>query len=145
MRKQITTYRNHFMAITLMLPILIFSCNHNEKPRGVQLYKGAWNGTYSGADDNGAWRVQIDDKGTISGTATSITMTGGFELTGTVNSEGDFQATSGSTTFGTTFNGKLNGTNGQGTWQNIQAGISGNWSGSKEEDPSQGIGIEFEE
>lgn len=132
------TSRDLLMLIFFMMPFLIFSCNNDDEPGGVERYQGTWNGTYSGDVDNGTWSVQIDEMGGISGTATSTVMSMDFGLTGTVNSEGEFFATTGSATTGTTFTGELTATNGQGTWENIQSGQSGTWSGTKQGNSGNG-------
>ncbi len=133
------TSRNPFIVILLMMSFLIFSCNNDDEPGGVELYQGTWSGTYSGDVDNGTWSVQINEMGGISGTATSTVMSMNYGLTGTVNSDGDFLATSGSATTGTTFTGVLTATNGQGTWENNQSGLSGIWSGNKLGESGNGI------
>jgi hypothetical protein len=127
-----STSRILFMLNIFTMPFLIVSCNNDDEPGGVELYQGTWNGTYSGDVDNGTWSVQINEIGGISGTATSTVMSMDYGLTGTVNSEGEFFATTGTATTGTTFTGELTATNGQGTWENNQSGLSGTWSGNKQ-------------
>ncbi len=133
-----TISRNFSLLITLMIPLVFLSCDNDDEPEGVRLYEGSWSGTYVGSGDNGTWRVEIDDQGNISGTATSFVLSMNFGLSGTVNSEGEFHATTGSASSGTTFTGTLTATDGQGTWENSQTGLSGSWSGYKEED--EGVG-----
>ncbi len=138
MKKHTPTSRDLFIMILLIFPF-VFSCNNDDEPEGVKLYQGSWNGTYSGVADNGTWMVEIDETGNITGAATSTVSSVDYGLTGTVNSEGDFLATTGSAASGTVFTGVLTATNGQGTWENAQSGLSGTWSGNKQGNPGNGI------
>lgn len=116
-----------------MLAILTTSCvKDNDPEEGVERFTGLWSGTYSGNVDSGTWEVTIREDGTITGTATSTPMSQTYGVSGTVSDDGDFHATAGSATTGTTFTGTLTATSGNGTWENATNGLSGTWSGSKQ-------------
>lgn len=123
---------NLLSVFTCLILAALLSCNQDDEPESAKQYKGNWTGNYTGAEDNGTWEVFIGEDGNIAGTATSLVLSATYNLTGTVSAEGDFNATAGSATTGTTFKGTLTANSGQGTWENSATGNSGTWTGSKE-------------
>jgi hypothetical protein len=94
----------------------------------VTAFAGTWEGTYTG-DDNGIFSVNISNSGQISGNGYSTNWGESFTLTGTVNSDGSFNA--GNTSLGATFTGTIIGNNLTGNWQNSTTGESGTFVGQK--------------
>ncbi|MCC5938911.1 MAG: hypothetical protein JJU34_16660 [Lunatimonas sp.] len=131
--KRSTITRHILVAFFFSASMLLSSCINDDDPEeGVEQFVGIWSGTYSGNVDNGTWQVTIIEDGTISGTATSTPMSETYGVTGTVSPDGDFQATAGSATTGTTFTGTLTTHSVQGTWENTANGLNGTWSGTKQ-------------
>lgn len=94
-------------------------------------FAGTWSGTYSGID-NGTWTMNIGQDGSLSGSATSNLAGETFDLVGQADSVGNLTSTI-STSTGSTFNGKLVGKAGSGTWVNAASNSGGPWSGTKSE------------
>lgn len=127
------------IALIVLAVFLVFTSacslgeDDDEEPESVERFQGIWEGTYEGAVEQGTWTAVIDNKGNIKGTVFSTTLSVTFELSGLVTSDGDFNATAGSTTTGSRFQGSLDANSGlgQGTWENEASGQSGNWTGQK--------------
>lgn len=102
-----------------------------QKGDGYSEYEGNWTGIYDG-DETGTWEVSIDGNGRISGAAYPDSIQGlSYTLTGFVEEDGAFNAQSEILDQLIEFDGKLDGTNGSGTWRNVKAMLFGDWSGSK--------------
>jgi len=96
---------------------------------GTSAFTGQWDGTFSG-DDNGIFSVNINSNGQISGSGYSTNWGESFSLTGSVNSDGSFNAGNAST--GATFTGTIMGNNLTGNWNNPATSESGTFAGSKQ-------------
>lgn len=95
----------------------------------VSAFAGQWDGTYTG-DDSGIFSVTISNNGQINGNGYSTNWGESFSLSGTVNSNGSFNAGNSST--GATFTGTIIGNNLTGNWNNPMAGESGTFVGQKQ-------------
>lgn len=117
-----------FLAI--ILTILVCSCSKQELPSIS--YTGNWKGIYSG-QDNGTITINIDNAGTVTGTAYSIQYNELSQITGSISSTGTISATTtGTVTSGTKFTGNCTVNNGSGTWNNPIVNMNGSWSASKQ-------------
>ena len=105
--------------------ITMSSCSNDDDNTGQNIFNGEWSGTYSG-DSSGSWTVNISSQGVIDGFAD------GLKVTGTVSSQGDFDATVGDVSGGSKFTGVLNGNQGSGTWSNATTNESGTWQGMRQ-------------
>jgi len=95
----------------------------------VSAFAGQWEGTYTG-DDSGIFSVNINNNGQINGDGYSTNWSESFTLSGSVNSDGSFNA--GNTSVGATFTGTIIGNNLTGNWQNSTTGESGTFVGQKQ-------------
>lgn len=86
-------------------------------------------GVYIGSD-NGTWTVDIDAKGVITGQISSYINAMSLPIQGTVNNQGEFDATI-STSTGNVFIGQLTETTASGNWENVTGG-TGTWEGTKQ-------------
>jgi hypothetical protein len=98
----------------------------------IYQYPHMWSGTYTGTGDHGTWLVTVELTGEVSGHAFSDVFYEIYELTGTINSNGELYATFGTTSLGGSFTGQMSGDTMSGTWVNDYLGMSGTWTGSKE-------------
>jgi hypothetical protein len=111
---------------------IIFACSKQSNDHNFQ-FAGNWQGTYSGNDDHGTWKVDIDQNGIAKGSATSLVISETFQLTGTETDQGLIALTFGTATSGGSFTGTINGDKASGTWENKITNpiFSGTWSGKK--------------
>jgi hypothetical protein len=109
----------------------LLSCK--KKSNEISPFAGHWEGVYSGADDHGAWAISIDANGAVTGSATSMVFAQTYQLSGVVNSSGNITLTFRTATSGGTFSGILQGSTGEGIWENnmVNPSYSGRWSGNK--------------
>lgn len=120
---------NYYLGLIFVFFLLV-SCRNESGDTSP--FQGHWKGFYSGGE-YGNWDVDIDGKGSVSGTAKqSGSSYPEYQLNGTVTSDGTFKATVGTTSAGATFIGKLTGNNASGTWTNTYAQVGGTWSGTKQ-------------
>ena len=110
----------------------MFSCNKSGNSNNFQ-FAGNWQGIYSGNDDHGTWKVDIDQNGIAKGSSTSLVFSETFSLSGTVTPQGSIALTFGNATSGGSFNGTIQGNNASGKWENkmTNPAFSGTWSGNK--------------
>lgn len=96
-------------------------------------FKGTWEGLYTGADDNGIFRVTIDSIGQTKGSVTSIVFDTSVALSGTANARGSITIAFGTLSSGGTFEGVLKDSTGSGTWEKkvMNQTFSGTWTGKK--------------
>ncbi|GEM_PF-2508786 len=113
-----------------ILTVTVFSCKKKDSDDPI-VYAGTWSGVYLGDDDHGTWAVTIDSNGDVTGAASSAVYIANFELIGTIDSEGTFNATAGSASTGSEFVGEFNETTASGTWSNSNLGFEGTWSGAR--------------
>lgn len=120
------------IAFTILsFSFFIFSCSKNDSEiTSNSSFEGKWSGRFTGTQDNGSWTASISTTGVVTGTAIS-TIYGPATLAGTVNNQGNFTATVGTSSDGAKFTGKLTGNSGSGTWVNASAGMNGGWMGNK--------------
>jgi hypothetical protein len=119
--------------IIVSFSLVFLSCSKNESETAqISSFEGRWTGRFTGNEDNGTWTATISALGVVTGTANSNVFPGVSGLVGTVNKQGDFTATVGSSSDGARFSGKLIGNSGSGTWINSSAEMSGGWSGTKQ-------------
>lgn len=110
--------------------ILVFKRSLSSGGTGdVSVFSGQWDGTFSG-DDSGIFSVTINSSGQISGNGHSTNWGESFTLSGTVNSNGSFNA--GNTSTGATFTGTIMGNNLTGNWNNPATSESGTFVGQKQ-------------
>ncbi|NAS13165.1 hypothetical protein [Poritiphilus flavus] len=113
----------------LILAILNTSCSEDEIDSSLA---GNWSGTYTG-DDRGAWTVNVNSSGVVTGVATSSRNSETYAINGTVAENGMLSATLGTTTEGGEFVGQLREDNEAiGTWSNAGANASGSWNGERQ-------------
>ncbi|MFD2907637.1 hypothetical protein ACFSX9_02710 [Flavobacterium ardleyense] len=128
--------QNTFKAVILVLfTFFLISCSKNDDNDAVpnSQYQGTWSGSFSGAEDNGTWTADVNASGIATGSATSVTFSNTYQLTGTVSAQGVFLATVGTASTGATFNGQMNPNgNGAGTWINTFEQMNGTWIGTKQ-------------
>ncbi len=121
------------MVLLVFMSMLSINCSSDDDNSSDTLaYEGEWSGTYTGAQDNGSWTMQINTDGTVSGTATSEVFNGTYTVSGFVQENGDLTATVGNASSGALFTGQLDGSNASGTWNNTTANMSGEWSGTQQ-------------
>ncbi|NQX84851.1 MAG: hypothetical protein HRT67_02920 [Flavobacteriaceae bacterium] len=122
-----------FTAILIVFFVLSCSSDddNNSQSLSVEIV-GNWSGTFSG-EDTGTWNINVSESGEVTGTGFSTTFQENYIFEGSVNLDGQLNATVGTSSTGATFVGVLN-TNGtgSGTWNNSDADLSGNWEGNKD-------------
>lgn len=117
------------LILLLAFGLFISSCSETAT---TNVFNGLWSGTYDG-EDEGTWSVIIDEDGNVSGNAFSTILSQSQQVSGTVNDDGDFTATVGNTSQGSTFSGQLNEDNtASGTWTNSAFSTDGTWMGSRQ-------------
>lgn len=109
--------------------ILVFKRSLDDGGGDASVFAGQWEGAYTG-DDTGTFSVNISATGQISGTGYSNNWYENFSLSGTVNSDGSFNA--GNTSTGATFTGTITGNNLMGNWNNPTTDESGTFVGQKQ-------------
>ncbi|OAQ42114.1 hypothetical protein A5893_03085 [Pedobacter psychrophilus] len=121
------------LSITLLacLVLTLFSCSKKDDTTSTSVYQGNWIGTYSGNNDRGVFSIVVSSTGSISGNTTSTPYSQSFDVKGSVSNSGQFTATAGSSSSGSTFTGQMSSTTATGTWSNTSLGFSGTWTGSK--------------
>lgn len=119
------------ILITLaFLPLLLSSCSKDDEGTPSNLpFKGTWSGVYIGGD-NGMWTANIDAAGNITGEISSYLRAMTLPLEGSVNSQGTFEATVG-TSADNIFKGQIKDNMASGTWENT-SGDTGTWEGIKQ-------------
>jgi len=112
-----------YLILLVFVSVISFSsCSSDDDNPSLNVFNGDWNGTFSG-DNSGTWSVNISSQGVIDGFAD------GLKVTGTVSSQGDFDATVGDVSGGSKFTGRLQGNQGSGVWSNVSTNESGTWEG----------------
>lgn len=110
--------------------VMVFKRSLSDDGSGdVSDFAGQWDGTYTG-DDSGIFSVTISSSGAISGNGYSTNWEESFTLSGSVNSNGSFNA--GNTSTGATFTGTIIGNNLTGNWNNPAVDESGTFVGQKQ-------------
>lgn len=109
--------------------ILVFKRSLDDGGGDASVFAGQWEGTYTG-DDSGIFSVTINNNGQINGNGYSTNWEETFTLSGTVNSDGSFNA--GNTSTGATFTGTIIGNNLTGNWNNPTTDESGTFVGQKQ-------------
>lgn len=124
-----------FITVFLILGLLsLVSCDSDDNTtvNPYAQFQGNWSGTFSG-DDEGIWRVTIDENGVATGTLESNTMFAPFDLEGQVSANGEVSAEYYDA--GGQLAGQLSGimteTTVSGNWSSGW-GPMGTWSGNKE-------------
>ncbi len=97
----------------------------------IEIFEGTWSGNYFADGDNGTWTVYVDEKGVVTGNATSTVLSEAYPLNGSLSDKGEFYATIGTSSVGH-FEGKIIGTSASGNWMNYITGMNGTWSGNKQ-------------
>ena len=121
--------RKLFFLAVLTSILIATSCKKNKPFRD---FEGSWSGNYIG-DDTGIWTANIDEKGSINGSAMSDSFQGfSFDLTGSISEEGEFSAEAEVLKGSIEFSGSINKSTASGVWTNDEAGINGSWSGEKD-------------
>ena len=121
------------MKRSLLLALLLIfsiSCSEDEEPYAD--YEGNWSGSYSGAD-TGSWSVVVNEKGKVSGTATSDSLPEfPFSFSGTVSTSGNFNAQVPLFQDTIVYTGQLKGKSASGTWSGQDSSFVGTWQGTKD-------------
>ncbi|MEK6152168.1 hypothetical protein WIW50_02860 [Flavobacteriaceae bacterium 3-367] len=110
-----------------MFTFLLLACSNDNT---ISSFQGQWNGTFKG-DDMGTWNAQIMSQGVVTGTATSDVFNNPDEISGSVDGDGQFSATVGSTISGTIFTGQFSGDRVSGSWVNQGNNLEGSWEGER--------------
>ena len=114
-----------------LLLMVIISTSACKKEKSVADFAGNWSGVYSG-DDSGVWNATITEEGKASGIVTSNLLPNyPFNLSGSINMDGDFQSTIIVLTDTLIFKGKLVNKDATGTWISKGNQMNGTWSGSR--------------
>jgi hypothetical protein len=129
--------------LLLTFVFTLFACSSGDDDNTNSEFEGQWSGVFFG-DDNGRWTAYIGSNGAVSGSAYSVTFSENYSLIGSVSSSGEFQATLGASSNGSVFNGQLDGPIANGEWENSDAMMSGNWSGSKDNSSPSPINEDLE-
>ena len=125
-----------FITVFLIVGLLsLVSCDSDDNTtvNPYAQFQGNWSGTFSG-DDEGIWRVTIDENGVATGVLESNTAFAPFDLEGQVSANGEVSAEyydAGGSQVGT-MTGIMIETNATGTWSSPSWEMEGTWSGSKE-------------
>ncbi len=120
--------RKFLLLATTIIFVSLTSCKDDE----YKAYEGTWAGTYSG-EDSGKWTVNINSEGQISGEARADSLSNfPFDITGSVNTSGEFSAEVNVFISTIEFTGKLSGNSANGVWENQAQNISGTWTGTKQ-------------
>lgn len=122
------------MTILTLISSLVISCSKGDSQTTTTnfQYQGNWSGNFTGTQDNGSWTANVNSSGVATGTATSVVFSNTYQLNGTVNNQGVFVATIGTASTGAKFNGQMTTAGvANGTWVNTNAGMNGNWNGTK--------------
>lgn len=111
--------------------ITLFTTSCKEEHSAFKNHEGTWTGTYFG-EDYGTWNVTINNEGVVNGVARSDSFPKfPFSIVGTVNTNGDFEA-SGDVFMGKVdFTGVLNENHAYGDWVNDSSWVRGMWAGTK--------------
>lgn len=124
-----------FITVFLIAGFLSFvSCDSDDNTtvNPYAQFQGNWSGTFSG-DDEGIWRVTIDENGVATGVLESNTAFAPFDLEGQVSANGEVSAEYYDA--GGQLAGQLSGimteTTVSGNWSSGW-GPMGTWSGNKE-------------
>ena len=122
-----------FTTLTIIFSVIILSCSNNDDDNNNQSFpfEGKWSGSYSGTKDHGTFKINVSSTGKVTGTTTSAVFNEDFDVNGNVSESGNFSAIAGSASSGATFTGQMSGNNGNGTWINTSANMSGTWTGGK--------------
>lgn len=124
-----------FITVFLIAGFLsLVSCDSDDNTtvNPYAQFQGNWSGTFSG-DDEGIWRVTIDENGVATGVLESNTAFAPFDLEGQVSANGEVSAEY--YDVGGQLAGQLTGTmtatTVSGNWSSSW-GSMGTWSGNKE-------------
>ncbi|WP_277632641.1 hypothetical protein [Avrilella dinanensis] len=124
-----------FITVFLIAGFLsLVSCDSDDNTtvNPYAQFQGNWSGTFSG-DDEGIWRVTIDENGVATGVLESNTAFAPFDLEGQVSANGEVSAEyydAGGQLAGQ-LSGIMTATTVSGNWSSGW-GPMGTWSGNKE-------------
>lgn len=127
MKRKSKKIKRKCLVTTLMFTFLLLACSNDNT---ISSFQGQWNGTFKG-DDMGTWNAQIMSQGVVTGTATSDVSNNPDQISGSVDEDGQFSATVGSTISGTIFTGQFSGNRVSGSWVNQENNMEGSWEGEK--------------
>ena len=120
-----------FLMMALVV-VTITSCSNDSDSETQEVpFAGEWSGTFSG-DDSGPWNITVSSTGEVDGQVFSNNAQVSLEVTGNVDTSGEFRATAGSAENGATFTGTFTENSNSGAWENAVINISGTWQGLRD-------------
>lgn len=116
--------------LLLLMTFLSIGCSSDDET--IYDYIGTWSGTYEGSD-KGVWNIVVASDGKVKGTMHSDTNNENYNISGTVTTSGELNASVGLPSDGS-FKGALTpDKKGNGNWTNAvpKPARSGTWKGEK--------------
>ncbi|MCT4614294.1 MAG: hypothetical protein N4A49_05385 [Marinifilaceae bacterium] len=116
------------LLFTLIIGLTIISCSKSDDDKKTYGIYGNWKGTFNGGD-SGSWVAVFHEDGNVTGSANSKNTDSMLDLEGSINEDGEFNATIGNSSTGAEFKGKISGNKISGKWTNEYYEISGDFEG----------------